>query len=273
MSHQQLTVMSLNVGRFLQPRTGEYLRHLIKSDQPPDVLCLQDVPVRELSWLMEKYPHVAFAPMTRHSIWGEPAVVGIAVVTGPDHPVTNIVHCTTWGNGVLKNLQGINDKNQRHLGEESDRLVEMTEDRVVICCSIMGNDDVFDVATTHGMWVRDGVTNDRQRENTVRLLDFINKEGKCREGLVLVGDMNFGRGGEIYNMCVVERLTDCMPENIESTLDPDHPAAKKGIKVVTDWFFTYEGRPDMNYEVSDVKLVPGVSDHCALTATIRKAYV
>ncbi len=261
-----LTLMSLNVGRLLQERTTAYLEALNHDKDVPDVLCIQDLPFDGLP-LLERWPHVSFAPMTNHFINGERAVVGIAIASR--YFMSNIYHHTTWGNGVLKDLQGINEKNERYLGAESDALVEASEDRVLVCATIWKGKASYDIATTHGMWVRDGVVNDVQRTSTESLLSHLRYEGYSRQGLVLIADMNMSRGGEIYNM-VTGVMRDCMPETIDTTLDPSHGFSKRGGKVVTDYVMTSPAPRRDPYRVSDVRLLPGVSDHQALLATIEK---
>ena len=264
---KSLTIMSLNVGRLLQERTRTYLQSLGTTEPLPDILCLQDFPFRDLS-LLERLPHVAFGPMTNHLINGERAVVGIAIASRYFMP--DIRHHITWGDGVLKNLRGINEKNQRHLGAESDTLVGATENRLVICATVIKGGVEFNIATTHGMWVRGGVINDAQRCCVGKLRDVLIKEAYMRDGLVLMGDMNFGRGGETYQL-FTEEFRDCIPQEIDNTLDPEHPAACKGLKIVTDYVMTgHGGYPENGYSVTDVRLRPGVSDHCALSATVSR---
>ncbi len=260
-----LTIMSLNVGRLLQDRTTAYLEALNDERDAPDVMCIQDLPFDGLP-LLERWPHVTFAPMTNHYINGERAVVGIAIASR--YFMTGIKHYTTWGDGLLKDLRGINEHNQRHLGAESDKLVEMTEDRVLICARVT-KDREYDIATTHGMWVRDGVVNDVQRSSTAKLVGYLRHEGYARNGLVFAADMNMSHGGEIYNM-LTGVMKDCMPADIETTLDPDHPYSKRGGKVVTDCIMTHPAPRSDPYRVSDVGLVAGVSDHQALIATVSK---
>lgn len=263
----QLTVLSLNAGRMIQGRTRAFLQDLATDESRPDVLCLQDFPYHDLS-LLERWSHIAFAPMTNHLINGMRAVVGIVIASR--YFMTNIAHCTVWGNGVLKDLQGINDRNQRYLGAKSDRLVEETEDRVATCAMVVKDGIEYDIATTHGMWVRDGITNDVQRQYAGDTVDFLANEATVRGGLVLAADMNFGRGGEIYSM-FTNAFRDCMPPEIDNTLDPKHPIVKKGIRVVSDYIMTHDNGifPGV-YDVTNVRLHSGASDHCALLATIKK---
>lgn len=266
-NNKSLSIVNLNAGRLLQECTRVYLQNLGTRIDPPDVLCLQDIPFHDLPFL-ERWPHVTFAPMTNHLINGIRAVVGIAIASR--YFMTNIVHRTVWGNGALKDLKGINDRNQRYLGAESDRLVEATEDRVAICVTVVKDGVEYDIATTHGMWVRDGITNDVQRQCASNTIDFLANEATVRGGLVLTADMNFGRDGEIYKM-FTDEFRDCMPPEIDSTLDPEHPAMKKGIKVVADYVMVADTFSEI-YDIADVRLQSGVSDHCALSATIEKEY-
>lgn len=265
---KNLKIMSLNAGRMLQERTRAFLQDLATDESRPDILCLQDFPFRDMV-LLERWPHIAFAPMTNHLINGMRAVVGIVIASR--YLMPSITHHTTWGDGTLKDLQGINDQNQRHLGAKSDTLVEATEDRVAICATVVKDNIRYNIATTHGMWARNSVTNDVQRKCMKRTRDSLNAEAVHRHGLVLAGDMNFGRGGEIYSM-FTNVFRDCVPPEVDNTLDPKHPIVKKGIRVVSDYVMTHDdGIFPGVYDVTDVRLHSGASDHCALSATVSKS--
>lgn len=278
MPNKSLTIMTLNAGRCLLPQTHEFLQDLNLMAYPPGVIFLQDFPFRDLA-LLERWPHVTFAPMTKHLINGKRAVVGIAIASR--YFMTDIVHCTTHGDGKLKDLQGVNDKNERIAPTvENDQLISSTEDRVAICATIIVENNgmansKFNVATTHGAWVRGGVVNDMQRASTKKLRDFLVREGERRDGLLVSGDMNFGRGSEMYKLFVRDGLcggfTPRIPLTIDNTLDPDHRFVKRGGRVVNDWFFDLN-RHDRAYDVSDVRLRSGVSDHCALSGVVTQDY-
>ncbi|MFA6502900.1 MAG: hypothetical protein WCT45_01410 [Candidatus Paceibacterota bacterium] len=262
--------MTLNAGRLLQQRTRDFLELLAAGKMPrPDVLCLQDIAFRDLA-LLEWAPHVAFAPMTNHLINGERAAVGVAVVS--PHFMTGVTYHTTWGDGVLKNLEGVNGQSERIAPTaENDRKIEATEDRVAICAAVRKDGVYYDVATTHGFWVRGGIANDQQYESTRALGNAVIAEACRRRGIVLAADMNMSRGGEIHQILVGRQFRDCMPPEIVSTLDPNHPAAKKGLRVVTDYVLTHDGHTGSTvYRVASVLLLPGISDHCAVVATVEK---
>lgn len=264
-----LRVSSINVGRFLDPRTRPFLERLGGDVPLPDVLCIQDIPAKDLSSLLEKFPHIAFAPMTNHFVNGERMIVGIAMLSR--YLMQHIQHTTYWGDGIVKNLAGINDKNERHLGEESDRLVEATEDRILITAAVVKDGVEYNLATTHGMWTRGGVTNDVQRTCMRKLRNQLEIEAGNQDGLVFVGDFNAGRGTEMYQY-LIEGFRDEVPESVETTLDPDHKAVKKfGIKVVTDFVMQAPNWDDSyRYEVDDFRMTSGASDHQVISARIRK---
>lgn len=263
-----LNVGTLNVGRLLQERTRAYLERVSMGTEPiPDVMCIQDIPFRDLG-MFEWAPHIAFAPMTNHLINGVRAVVGIAIVSR--YFMTDIAHYTVWGDGKLKDIKGVNDQNQRRFPTaENDEVINSTEDRVVVCATVCKDGMEYNIATTHGMWVRDGVTNDVQRQCMTRLRNTLIGESYRRRGMVLAGDMNFNRGGEVYKMFTLD-WNDCVPFEVDNTLDPDHPVVRKGIKVVTDYVMTHKGHNCDNYTVTDVRLQAGVSDHCVLSATVSR---
>ena len=265
-----LRVMSINVGRFLdRERTMNYLNQFKLGGKMPDVIMVQDVPERDLAFFQSCWPHIAFAPMTNHLINGERAVVGIAMCSR--YPISNIVKHTYWGDGTLKDLQGINEKNERYLGEESDRLVEATEDRVLIVATVSKEGVDYQLATTHGMWTRGGVCNDVQLECIGKLSQLLDDEHRWsgRKSVVFVGDINAGRGTEGYRRLTM-RLHDCVPENVLTTLDPSHPASKRGINVVTDFFMTPQDNFGSLYDVIDFRMDEGASDHKVISATVRK---
>src|SRR3989344_2406004 len=165
-----LTLMSLNAGRLLQERTRAYLQSLGTAEELPDVLCLQDFPFRDLPLIVDKLPHIAVAPMTDHLIDNKRAAVGIVLASR--HFMTDIVHRTIWGDGVFKEIKGVVDNHRSPNTAETDLLIDTTEARVAICATVIKDGEKFEIATTHGYWVRGGVVTARQRRFTHSLTDF-----------------------------------------------------------------------------------------------------
>ncbi len=258
----RLTVTSLNVGRLLEEKTRNFLERMSSGDERgPDVLCLQDMPLSALG-LLKKVPYVHFTPMTNSLVNDVRMPVGVVIASR--YFMSNVTCCPVWGDGTFKDLEGANGAGERYLGEESDRMIAKTEDRVVVCATITKNGNGFNIATTHGYWTRRGSVNDAQREATKRTCYALNNESEHRGGLVLIGDLNCNRGNEIYHM-FLGTLVDCVPTSIDNTLDPEHPAVKEGLKIVTDYVMTTPLAP---YAIDQVVVRDGVSDHCAISARI-----
>jgi endonuclease/exonuclease/phosphatase family metal-dependent hydrolase len=83
--------------------------------------------------------------------------------------------------------------------------------------------------------------------------------------LILCGDFNAPRGGEIFKM-LADKYKDNIPPEYDSSLDTELHRIGKIKKLMVDGLFTTSA-----YIVSDVKLSEGVSDHKAVTAIISLA--
>lgn len=119
------------------------------------------------------------------------------------------------------------------------------------------------IATTHFTWTPKASVTARQRAQVRALAEVVNDRQ-----MVVVGDFNIPRGNEMY--AELTRIwTDNIPKQVESTLDPElHYANReeKGrLKLVVDYVWSTTG-----YKVSEVEVVKGVSDHCAIVAQVDK---
>jgi len=80
---------------------------------------------------------------------------------------------------------------------------------------------------------------------------------------VLAGDFNAPRGKEIFSL-LAERYTDNIPQKYTSSIDGTlHKAGP--LPYMIDGIFSTP-----LYEVVDVEMVCGVSDHCAFKAFVTK---
>jgi len=117
------------------------------------------------------------------------------------------------------------------------------------------------IGTTHFTWTPNGIVTDRQRAHVDELLKMI--EG---EEMVLAGDFNIPRGNEMY-LKLAEKMKDNISSEIKTTLDPFLHYANKNtpgkLGLVVDYIWSTP-----KYRVQDVQVVSGVSDHCALLATV-----
>ncbi len=116
----------------------------------------------------------------------------------------------------------------------------------------------FKLATTHFPWTENGEADDLQREAVARMLDLMAGEGE----LILCGDFNAPRGREIFS-AIAEKYKDNVPVRYATSIDGSlHRAGP--LPYMVDGLFSTPG-----YAVSDVEMICGISDHCALAAGIR----
>jgi endonuclease/exonuclease/phosphatase family metal-dependent hydrolase len=114
----------------------------------------------------------------------------------------------------------------------------------------------FQIATTHFTWSRNGDSNKTQLKSLDRMLSLLDLNN-----IVLCGDFNAPRGRKTW-IILSSKLNDNIPENIKTTIDANiHRAGD--LHLVVDGLFTSN-----NYKASDVRVVSGVSDHCAIAANI-----
>lgn len=128
---------------------------------------------------------------------------------------------------------------------------------VLLVGSIENGGDLYRVITTHFTWTPDGQPTDLQRAHLIKLL------AACADydDLILCGDFNAPRGGEIFAR-IADVYRDNIPGDITTTIDPDlHRAGD--LQLVVDGLFTTK-----HYDVTDVKVVGGLSDHKAIIAEV-----
>ncbi|MCE9541592.1 endonuclease/exonuclease/phosphatase family protein [Candidatus Kaiserbacteria bacterium] len=156
-----------------------------------------------------------------------------------------------------------------HTLPDSDDVDEATfndTNRLVLSCEILKDGEVFRVATTHFTWSVRGQATDVQRTDMKGLLRILDGFPE----LVLTGDFNAPRGGEMFSI-LADAYKDNIPPEYETSIDIAlHRAGKERPeelkdKMVDGLFSTKE------YAVSDVRLESGVSDHCAVVAKVGRA--
>lgn len=130
--------------------------------------------------------------------------------------------------------------------------------RVVLIAELENEGRTFRVATTHHTWTPGGEATPEQWRDTVALLQALS----LFPSLILCGDFNAPRGGEIWAM-IANRYRDNLPPEVKTTIDAARHYAS-GLQLVVDGLFS---TPD--YQVDNVRVHTGVSDHCAISAEIR----
>jgi endonuclease/exonuclease/phosphatase family metal-dependent hydrolase len=219
--------------------------------QQADVVCLQELQESDVA-LFEKElgSRCVFAPMVNHppDEGSKPIVNGDAVLTRL--PIQKSAIRYYAGDG----------KNIEH---EAPKYIPAQRGFVAVDVEKEGT--VYRIVNTHFTWTPDGKLSDEQRRDIAELFRML----AAFEEFVLVGDFNAPRGGEIFGM-LAQRYKDNVPTKYETSLDillhrvgktnPQELASK-----MVDGIFSTPG-----YSVSEVKMISGVSDHCAIVATIAK---
>lgn len=129
--------------------------------------------------------------------------------------------------------------------------------RALLVGDIVDKNQTYRIATTHFTWSPGGSVTPIQEQHLQKLLPILSKI----EPFVLCGDFNAPRGKAIFQ-ALSDRYTDNIPPEITTTMD-QHLHRMPGLQFVVDVLFT-----DSSYVASDVQVVDGVSDHCAIVATI-----
>ena len=132
--------------------------------------------------------------------------------------------------------------------------------------------DIIQIATTHSMVTPDGLPTEHQTQGVKKLLSLLATE----KSHVLCGDFNIPRNFNPLYDELTKVYTDMIPLEYPSSLDRSlhrlgkTPALTEPIfdSYVVDYIFS---KPD--YEVSDVRLQFGISDHAAIIANISKTHV
>ena len=135
-----------------------------------------------------------------------------------------------------------------------------TINKVLLSMVIIKYNNRFTLGTTHFTLSEDGKADENQRRDLEKLLTILNDF----EELILCGDFNAPRGEEIFSK-ISSRYKDNIPLEYETSLDSNLHRAK-GLKLMIDGLFTTP-----HYQAGNVRLIEGVSDHCAITAKISRS--
>ena len=220
------------------------------SDRMPEVACIQELfedDARTLSDALNGAECV-FVPMTRQeNLKGGMGVRGIGVFSRAPIRRQRIIYYRGDSEHIVDfDLTDTETKSK-------------TQNHALLLCDLEKDGEVFTIGTTHFTWTPDGMPDEYQRtdiEAMLRELDL------CGE-FVLTGDFNAPRGGEIFT-AISEKYKDNIPPRYTTSIDKDFHRAG-ALDLMVDGLFSTPA-----YHVSDVELVCGVSDHCAVMATVSK---
>lgn len=124
---------------------------------------------------------------------------------------------------------------------------------------LMHDGTLFKIITTHFTWTPDGNPSDLQRNHLDSMLAALTDWDE----FILCGDFNAPRGGEIFSS-LAARYKDNIPSKYTTSIDGAlHRAGP--LPLMVDGLFSTDA-----YAAHDVSLESGVSDHCAIVATVVK---
>lgn len=242
-----IKLISLNIEghKHLEKRVLPFLKN-----QQADIICLQEVFEVDLPTLEKNLNmNAVFVPMSN--------------VVDPSVHVPDVLGKIGLAMLSKKNFLKVN----RHLyvGKESKlprffyRKNPNAMNRCLLTAQIKNQNQIYQIATTHFTWSKHGAANFQQQRHLNKLLKVLNKYPE----IVLCGDFNAPRGKKTFSR-LAARYQDNIPTDITTTLDPNlHKAGK--LEFVVDALFS-----SPKYQIKNVEIVGGVSDHKAIVATITK---
>lgn len=235
-----ISLVSLNIEG--DKRLDAVISFLQKNN--PEVVCLQEIFEKDFLTIKEKLNMTGyFAPMTireASGIAGNFTACGVAILT-------KLTAEKIWPPFYYFGKSGSipyafkNDQN--------------TVNKVLLSITLTKNNKHFTIATTHFTWSDKGKADENQQRDMEKLLEFL----VGFDELILCGDFNAPRGEEIFSR-IASKYKDNIPSEYETSLDSKLHRAK-GLKFMVDGLFSTP-----HYQIKNVRLVEGVSDHCAIIA-------
>ena len=215
----------------------------LKNEQP-DVVCLQEILQVDVKTIAaELQMQASFAPVARVDQENQYGIAplgewGIAFFTRlPHSPVETYYY---KGEGTIPQFTTPN-----------------SIDRAVLVSEVEKDNQKFRIATTHFTWSEKGEFSEEQEHDFQNLRKVFRKFDE----LILCGDFNAPRGREMFAR-FTEHFIDTLPQRYLTTLDPDlHYAGP--LELAVDTIFSTP-----HYEVKNVRLVSGVSDHQAVVGEV-----
>lgn len=241
-----IKLISLNIER--SKHLGTVLSFLEK--QQPDVFCVQEILENDIARFVSVLggAEYMFAPALRHMETQDNPIVGEAVFSRPRIVRKDVQFYV----GTADNIPEHKPSQETETGHAANcALVTLVVEK---------EGDLFTVGTTHFTWSSHGGASMAQRINMKKLLGIL---GTYAE-IVFTGDFNAPRGKEIFSM-LADTYKDNVPTRYTTSIDGGlHRAG--ALNLMVDGLFSTP-----QYSVSDVRMVCGLSDHCALVATVSRS--
>ncbi len=238
-----IKIISLNIEgkRHLKSKILPFL-----INESPDVICLQEVFESDIELIKNiLLMSAVFLPVTYmkgHSVvepWGQLILSKIPIKdSGHEYYHGDPKKMEVWNFGMNPNLilSGI------------------------VWIKIQYDATLYNIVTTHFLWSYNGEVSDLQRSSFKNLCESLNNFSE----LVLIGDFNTPRGGEIFS-ALKSRYKDNIPHNVHTTIDNSLHRSKLHLMLVVDGFFS-----SPRYRVTKVSVVDKLSDHLALIGFISR---
>ncbi len=244
-----LKLLSLNMEG--HKHLGRVIRLLMQ--EKPDVVCFQelfevDVPVLEqlFDW---------------KSLY-QPVCVVRNVDVHQAHALGN------WGVGLFTALPILDQGFDTYFGQADHLPTFMDQNnpnamnRVLVHARVKKDDQEFSIATTHFTWSKEGKYTEEQARDFAHLSQALSRRGE----FVVCGDLNSPRQGEPNNVFnkLASTYTDNIPPEVTTSIDGQFHKAGQLELMVDSLFSTPE------YQVANVRVLDGVSDHKAVVGDITK---
>lgn len=244
-----MKLVSINIEghRHLHQRVLPFLKQ-----EQPDIVCLQevfevDVPVIAEALGMESF----FRPMANvnQPTIHIPKPLGIFGVAQFTHLPVREQQAAEYVKADLSQLPAFFENNDPNAMK-----------RVVLWSTVESEGQLYTVATTHFTWSTNGDATEEQQQDLTSLFKILDTIPE----LIICGDFNAPRGRHTFAR-LAKRYTDNIPPEVTTSIDGQlHKAGQ--LELMVDGLFS---TPE--YQLTQVQVVGGVSDHKAITAIIHRS--
>jgi exonuclease III len=218
--------------------------------EKPDVFCFQELFKCDIPLIEEKTSSTCvFVPMwkvtkentARFSLKGE---MGIGIFSSLEYPAVSLATYAGYSASL----------------PEASEVAPDAVPRKILCVDVIKDGKTYRVVTTHFTWTPNGGVTPVQQKDLQSLLSVLEPLGE----FVMCGDFNAPRGKEIFDI-LAKRYTDNIPKEVTTTINNALHKVPNLEPLVVDALFTTS-----EYKASDVQVILGVSDHCAVMGNISQ---
>lgn len=239
---EPISLVSLNIeGRKHLERITPFLNSV-----QPDVVCLQELCKQDVEYF-ERVLNTKgyFAPMHYTAEWNDEQGLGIFTA----FPFKAEAIWYAGQKGGIPVSAGLSSLEQRYC----------TMQFKLVIAHIEKNGKKFTIGNTHLPVTENAEVTEYQREALAGMFTALENYNE----IVFCGDFNAPRGREIFSE-IAAKYKDNVPSGYTTSLDGSiHRAGP--LPYMVDGLFSTPG-----YEVANVRMLCGVSDHCAIIANISR---